>query len=237
MLKLLDTFKGIAQAHFGSGESILFWQDMWNGSILQHDYPQLYSFTKNNQVSLKSVLHLESLEDHFHLPLSVKAFTQFCELDIILQSLQGNNEKDTWTYIWGNGQYSAAKAYRHLLGSHHVHPSFHWLWASSCQQRHKVFLWLLLQDRLNTRGLLRRKNMYLESYSCELYLLQKEEKLRHLFLRCPFAKNCWLLIGVQAPSWLRPQRAVKHIKRQLKVQFVMELIIIMCWSIWTERNG
>jgi hypothetical protein len=48
MLKLLDTFKGIAQAHFGSGESILFWQDMWNGSILQHDYPQLYSFTKNN---------------------------------------------------------------------------------------------------------------------------------------------------------------------------------------------
>jgi hypothetical protein len=72
--------------------------------------------------------------------------------------------------------------------------------------------------------------MYLESYSCELCLLQKEEKLIHMFLRCPFAKNCWLMIGVHVPSWLRPHRAVKHIKRQLKVPFVMELIIIMSWS-------
>jgi hypothetical protein len=79
--------------------------------------------------------------------------------------------------------------------------------------------------------------MYLESYSCELCLLQKEKKLRHLFLRCPFTKNCWLLIGVHVPSWLRPHRAVKHIKRQVRVLFAMELIIIMSWSIWTERNS
>jgi hypothetical protein len=48
----------------------------------------------------------------------------------------------------------------------------------SCQQKHKVFLWLLRQDRLNTRGLLKRKNMLLESYTCELCLLQREEILR-----------------------------------------------------------
>jgi hypothetical protein len=51
--------------------------------------------------------------------------------------------------------------------------------------------WLLLQDRLNTRGLLRRKNMYLDSYVCELCIRQREEILWHLFFRCPFAKNCW----------------------------------------------
>jgi hypothetical protein len=79
--------------------------------------------------------------------------------------------------------------------------------------------------------------MYLDSYICELGLLQKEEKLRHLFLRCPFAKNCWLLIGVHVPARLRPQRAVRNIKRQLKAPFAMELIIIMCSSIWTERNS
>jgi hypothetical protein len=49
--------------------------------------------------------------------------------------------------------------------------------------------WLLLQDKLNTRGLLRRKHMHLDSYTCELCLLQKEERLRHLFLACPFAKK------------------------------------------------
>jgi hypothetical protein len=30
--------------------------------------------------------------------------------------------------------------------------------------------------------------------------LQKEEKLRHLFLRCPFAKNYWMSIGVPVSS-------------------------------------
>jgi hypothetical protein len=82
-----------------------------------------------------------------------------------------------------------------------------------------------------------RSEVQMESYSCELCLLQKEERLRHLFFRCPFAKNCWLLIGVKVPTWLRPHRAVRLIKRQLRVPFVMELITIMYWSIWTERNA
>jgi hypothetical protein len=39
------------------------------------------------------------------------------------------------------------------------------------------------------------------------------------------------------PTYLRPHRAVRHIKRQFRVPFALELITIMCWSIWTERNA
>uniref|UniRef100_A0A0A8XSQ3 Reverse transcriptase zinc-binding domain-containing protein n=1 Tax=Arundo donax TaxID=35708 RepID=A0A0A8XSQ3_ARUDO len=62
--------------------------------------------------------------------------------------------------------------------------------------RHKVFFWLLIKDRFNTRGLLRRKNMELDSYVCELCILQREKALQHLFLRCNFARSCWQAIGV-----------------------------------------
>jgi hypothetical protein len=34
--------------------------------------------------------------------------------------------------------------------------------------------------------------MVIDSYTCELCLRQREETLRHLFLRCSFAKNCWI---------------------------------------------
>jgi hypothetical protein len=37
-----------------------------------------------------------------------------------------------------------------------------------------------------------------------------------LFLRCPFAKNCWPQIGVHVLSWLRPERDTRHIKRALQ---------------------
>jgi hypothetical protein len=73
--------------------------------------------------------------------------------------------------------------------------------------------------------------MALESYDCELCLYQKEEKLRHLFFRCSFAKNCQHQIGVTVPTWLKIERAVRNIKRQLKVQFAMDIIILMCWII------
>jgi hypothetical protein len=64
------------------------------------------------------------------------------------------------------------KAYKHLIGSNVVHPVFHWQWSTADQQKHKLFFWLLLQDRLSTRGLLKRGHMQLDSYTCELCLLQ-----------------------------------------------------------------
>jgi hypothetical protein len=117
-----------------------------------------------------------------------------------------------------------------------VHPSFKWIWSSACQMKQKVFFWLLLMDRLNTRGLLRRKNMHIESYTCEMCLLQREETPRHLFLRCSFAKKYWLQIGIFVPTWLRAERATRYNKRALGVPFAMEIIITMSWCIWKEKQ-
>jgi hypothetical protein len=71
MLKLLDIFKGIAKANFRTRDAILLWSNSWNGSILQHEYPQFYSFAKDNQITVKAVLELDSL---FHLPLSLETY-------------------------------------------------------------------------------------------------------------------------------------------------------------------
>jgi hypothetical protein len=52
-----------------------------------------------------------------------------------------------------------------------------------------------------------------------------------------FARNCWAHIAVNASSWLKPERATRHIKRILRVPFAMEIIILMCWCIWSQRNA
>jgi hypothetical protein len=79
--------------------------------------------------------------------------------------------------------------------------------------------------------------MILDSYACEPCLLQRDETLRHLFLSCPFAKNCWASIGVLIPSWLRATRATTNMKRHIGLPFAMEIIIMMCWCICKERNA
>jgi hypothetical protein len=52
-----------------------------------------------------------------------------------------------------------------------------------------------------------------------------------------FAKNCWQAIGVAVPGWLKSNRATRRIKRSLNKPFAMEVIILVCWSIWCMRNG
>jgi hypothetical protein len=44
------------------------------------------------------------------------------------------------------------------------------------------------------------------------------------------------LIRVNVPHWLEAERVSRRIERALRVSFAMKIIIIMCWSIWTERN-
>lgn len=52
------------------------------------------------------------------------------------------------------------------------------------------FFWLMLRDRLNTRAMLRRKNMRLDSYDCVLCVEHVEENIMHLFFGCPFSSAC-----------------------------------------------
>jgi hypothetical protein len=164
------------------GRSILFWQDTWNGRTLKLEFPELFSFAKKDNISLHDVMVSEQFQDLFHLPLSLQAFELYGQLETFVLSLQLEENLDQWSYIWGNATFSSIKVYKRLIGSQPVHPAHRWLWKSSCQPKHKIFFWLLMHDKLNTRGRLRRRNMHLDSYVCELCILQREETLRHLFL-------------------------------------------------------
>lgn len=85
-----------------------------------------------------------------------------------------------------------------LIGHRQVRRAFHWFWGSSCQNKRKLFFWLALQDRLSTRGLLRRRNMHFLDYNCVLCVSNIED-LIHLLFQCPFCLNCWTSL-LQVPN-------------------------------------
>jgi hypothetical protein len=43
------------------------------------------------------------------------------------------------------------------------------------------------------------------------------------------------MIGVTVPTLLRSERVTRQIKRSLGLPFAMDIIILMCWSIWKEK--
>lgn len=59
----------------------------------------------------------------------------------------------------------------------------------------RVFTWLLLMDRLNTKNLLKRKKFKIEgnNYNCILCTSHREKIAMHLF----FAASCWEKLRIQ----------------------------------------
>jgi hypothetical protein len=107
---------------------------------------------------------------------------------------------DIWTYNWGDSylpskQYALAHA--HLV----VLAVFKWLWKSSCMMKNKVFAWLLLNDRLNTRDLLIRRNWKVtEDKHCVLCPIRAYEDRLHLFFECNFSRRIWNYLQI---DWSR----------------------------------
>ena len=99
----------------------------------------------------------------------------------------------------------------------------------------RFFFWLLLKDRLSTRELLRRRNMELPDYNCVHCNTPTEETLEHLFLHCPFAHNCWASINLFVGN-SNPFVTLEQFRDQLNVPFFMDVIIVMSWCIWMQRN-
>lgn len=164
-------YKGIAVPVVADGATVLFWHDQWHGRVLKHELPELFSFSVKKNMSLHQAAQVD-LYTLFSLPLSIEAYEQFQQLKGIMATVQISDSPDNWTHIWGNAVYSSSRAYKQFIGHVQLHPSYSWLWNASCQMKHKVFFWLLLKDRVNTRGMLRRRNMELDSYACELCVWQ-----------------------------------------------------------------
>ena len=103
-LKLIDNYKSLARCNIGDGKSAYFWTDLWHSHCLQDMFPHLFSFVKNKDATVHTILQTEYLEDLFHLPLTVQAFQEFEAMEDICIALRASNTldcTDTWSYIWG----------------------------------------------------------------------------------------------------------------------------------------
>lgn len=203
---------------------------------MSNKFPKLFSFAKKKQIVLEEGKAPVPIHSLFHLPLSQQAHAQMLQLEGLLEQVQLNGFPDKWSYIWNSDSFSVKRAYKQLRGHLILHLVYSWLWKSSCQNKHKVFFWLLIKDRLSTRELLRRKNMALQDHNCILCNGSTEETLFHIFLECPFAGQCWAWIGIQIDHSLDPFQNLQNFKDQFQVPFFMEIIIVMCWIIWKARN-
>jgi hypothetical protein len=73
-LKSLPEYKRLASCTVLNGSSVMLWQDSWHDGPLKWQLSHLFSFAKNEAISIASAVSMDSLWDHFHLPLSTDTY-------------------------------------------------------------------------------------------------------------------------------------------------------------------
>jgi hypothetical protein len=109
-----------------------------------------------------------------------------------------------------------------------VSPVFKKLWKSKCLHKQKVFVWIFLVDRLNTRDMMDRRQWHLDSgFNCVMCSSSKRGTRDHLFFNCSFARKCWSKLRITWSSsngmttMFEQQSKVSVAQNSLKLQHVL----------------
>lgn len=116
--------------------------------------------------------------------------------------------------------------------------TFGWIWRTKLNMKIKVFAWLLLMDRVNTRDLLDRKHCkpINATVLCSCCSQGVRETKEHLFFFCIFSAQCWNVLGWTWSSNLEFHRMIQSQSVSFANPCFMELLIAT-WNIWKERNN
>lgn len=110
IFRLIPMFRALSSVTVGSGDSVLFWKDNWNNQLLENEFPVLFSYGKEEDISLHNFMESE-LQHNFHLPLSNQAMQEWDALHSRLQNLHFSSEADKWAYMWKTDQFQPRKVY------------------------------------------------------------------------------------------------------------------------------
>jgi hypothetical protein len=221
-----------------AGDTAIFWSDRWHGQVFSMAFPRLFSFALEANMSVREVVQMSDLSTLFALPLSVEAFAELQSLEIVLsQVLIHPNEKDEWRTIWKDGSYSSKKYYLHCFKDIRASRVHDCIWKCKVLHRIKVFAWLLLSDRLNTRDMIRRRHWNVTNvFHCVLCPSHITEDWTHLFFKCPFSIRIWNYLQIQWEDGNSFQEVFSKAMRSFNQPFFTEVVILACWHIWKQRN-
>jgi hypothetical protein len=238
IFSLVGEYRSISRCKVASGSSVLFWKDYWsNGGLLCNKFPRLYSYALDEDLSVADLAHVEDLSVYFALPMSVEAFREWQEVSLLIQATPlSANEVDHRTFVWGD-KYAPSKYYKFLFGQLPKDIALNAIWKSKSLPKLKVFVWLLLMDRLNTRDLMLRKHWHIDSGpGCVLCARGDLETRDHLFFDCDFTRHCWLFLNIHW-DFSRPfAENFVTTREAFGGPCFMEVFACAAWNIWKVRN-
>jgi hypothetical protein len=220
------------------GRQCCFGKKIWvNGELLCDRFPRLFSFALEEDSSVANMASALDLSSHFALLLSAEAFQELQLVSqVLLDTPIDDGVPDQRPFTWGPS-YTPSKFYNFLFGQLPTNMALNAIWKSKALPKQKVFVWLLMKDRLNTRDLMLRKHWHLDSEPhCVMCVSQVLETRDHLFFDCTSAKLCRDILDIHWDMALPLSEWYVAAKQAFIGPCFMQVVACAAWNIWKERN-
>jgi hypothetical protein len=244
-------FHAATRVTIGDGKRASFWHSSWLGTApLDQQFPALYAASRRKNKTVAAAIQNNSWVLDLGRDLPTHLLHDFIRLWRLVQTTTlRQNIPDAITWLLSkDGSYTASSAYKiHFEGQVRSEaPTIVWQqWAPA---KCKLFLWLLLQDRLWCADRLQRRRCPNE-YFCPLCVRNLETSW-HLFFECPFAQQIWQGVaswrncGPLAPSVWALEKSFSAVWHKILASALpchrkgtKSIFTLVCWAIWRERNS
>jgi hypothetical protein len=239
VFSLSEIYRSISTSKPADGCSTLFWKDFWHSTDLLCDrFPRLFSYALDEDTTVARFLQFNSAEHLFALPLSTQAFEEYSNIQTIIQEVRLDAScSDSRIFCWGSSQYTSSKYYKFIFAAIPTDKILSSLWKSKCLPKLRVFAWLLIKDRLNTKELMQRKSWQIDGGpSCVLCNNQVIETRDHLFFDCPYARSCWHKLHITWDTSSSIEDRIIKACNDFTGTCFMEIFVCAAWNIWKDRN-
>ena len=238
----------------GCGNQTLFWHEIWvSDSPLKILFPRLFSNCVNPSATVSSLGVWDGLEWHWLIPwcrvLGPRAQEEKAALMEILKTVVLDLSRDD-SLIWTphkSGSFSVRSASLELAKSSKcIHQDIvKGIWRGLVPHRIEIFVWLSIQEKINTRSKLAKIGIIShENSSCGLCASYLETP-SHLLIHCHTSWKIWnWWLSLWDLSWVFPF-SLKDLFQQWRVNggdnFFKKVwhasFFVILWSLWKERNA
>lgn len=73
----MNTFKGFSRVMIEDGRTTQLWLDQWDNRVPEYDFPVLFSFIRNKDITIRQTKDVEYPHNLFHTPMSEIAYEQY----------------------------------------------------------------------------------------------------------------------------------------------------------------
>jgi hypothetical protein len=128
-----------------------------------------------------------------------------------------------------------SKLYRLVTSVIDACAHFNFIWQNHALPKVKFFAWLLLQEHIQCKSNLKKKNI-LDTDVCEL-CNQSAETTSHLISGCSFAQRFWRHLGWE-PLIIPPAADLWKIQAQAgaPTRSLPTMVLLCCWNLWIQRS-